>query len=269
MKKEILVSVLMPNYNSEKYVGEAIESVLNQTYTNFEFIICDDCSTDGSWKIIQKYAKKDKRIKILRNEKNLGRPKTFNRLLNNISENSKYFTFIGSDDSIKNNLIEKKVIYLEKNKNISGIGSSIDYVDEKLKFIKKRIYPKYNEEIRKIFLIFSPFSQGGMLLKSELKKEKFNEKFKVCIDYEMWCRLITKGYVFGNLDESYYLHRQHKDQAKQKNLKLTILNTIKIKSKYLFKWKYFSFKALFRFCLEACLLIVPKRIILWMFYRQK
>jgi len=74
MSEKPLISVLMPNYNSEKYLNEAIESILNQTYENFEFIILDDCSTDNSWKIIQEYAKKDKRINIFRNEKNLGRP---------------------------------------------------------------------------------------------------------------------------------------------------------------------------------------------------
>ena len=65
------ISVLMPAYNAEKYIAEAIESILNQTFKDFEFIIIDDCSTDRTWEIIQKYSKIDNRIVALRNEKNL------------------------------------------------------------------------------------------------------------------------------------------------------------------------------------------------------
>ena len=74
-----LVSVLMPNYNCEKYISEAIESILNQSFTDFEFIIIDDGSTDRSWEIIQKYAQRDKRIVALQNSKNLKICKTLNR----------------------------------------------------------------------------------------------------------------------------------------------------------------------------------------------
>lgn len=71
MKNNPRVSVIMPNYNCEKYIAEAIESILNQTFTDFEFIIIDDGSTDNSWNIIQEYAKKDDRIIAIKNEKNL------------------------------------------------------------------------------------------------------------------------------------------------------------------------------------------------------
>lgn len=73
------VSVLMPNYNCEKYIAEAIESILNQSFTDFEFIIIDDASTDKSWKIIQEYAKKDARIVALRNIENLKICRTLNK----------------------------------------------------------------------------------------------------------------------------------------------------------------------------------------------
>ena len=67
-----LVSILIPVYNREKYIGEAIESAINQTYKNIEVIIVDNCSTDNTWKILQDYQCKDKRIHIFQNEKNLG-----------------------------------------------------------------------------------------------------------------------------------------------------------------------------------------------------
>ena len=63
------ISVLMPAYNAEEYIAEAIESILNQTFKDYEFIIVDDCSTDNTWQIIKKYIKKDSRIKAHKNEK--------------------------------------------------------------------------------------------------------------------------------------------------------------------------------------------------------
>ena len=65
-----LISILMPTYNVERFVGEAVESILNQTWTNFEFIIVDDCSTDRTYDILKKYAAKDSRIHLFRNEIN-------------------------------------------------------------------------------------------------------------------------------------------------------------------------------------------------------
>ena len=262
-----LISILIPVYNCEEYVCDTIDSVLSQTHKNIEVIIVDDCSTDNSLQLIKKY--KDTRIRLYENNTNLGRPKTFNRLLDLMDKKSKYFTFIGSDDVVTKELIKDKIKYLEEHKDIYGLGSSIDYVDSDLSFIKNKKYQLRNDEIKNTFLINSPFSQGGMLLRAELKNYKFNEKYKVCIDYELWCRLISKYYMFENLPGTYYYHRQHEGQAKQKNLKLTIWNTIKIKSNYLFKPKYFSLKALIRYTMEIGLLFIPKKIILWLFYKIK
>ena len=87
--KEPFLTIFSPNFNNEKYISETIKSIINQTYSNFEYLIIDDGSTDNSWEIIQKYAKKDKRIKILRNEKNLGIVKTRNKGFTERSSKSK------------------------------------------------------------------------------------------------------------------------------------------------------------------------------------
>jgi len=73
------ISVLMPAYNAERYIGEAIESILRQTFTDYELIIVDDGSTDATWEIIQKYAKKDKRIVFVQNKQKLKICKTLNK----------------------------------------------------------------------------------------------------------------------------------------------------------------------------------------------
>ena len=98
MGNEVLVSVLMTSYNREKYITEAIESVLASTYTNFEFIICDDCSEDSTYEIEKKYAAKDNRIKLYRNEKNLGDFPNRDKAATYAS--GTYLKYVDSDDII-------------------------------------------------------------------------------------------------------------------------------------------------------------------------
>lgn len=93
---EPLVSIITPLYNSEKYIAETIESVLAQTYSNWEMIIVDDCSKDNSTKIVEEYQKKDRRIKLYRNEINKGVSYTRNRAID-LSQ-GKYIAFLDSDD---------------------------------------------------------------------------------------------------------------------------------------------------------------------------
>mgnify|MGYP001335336150 FL=1 len=104
------VSVVMPVYNTETFVREAIESILNQTFKDFEFIIIDDCSTDRSWDIIEEYSKTDARIIIGRNEKNMGISYTRNKLIELATTN--YIASQDSDDISKLYRLEKEYLFL-------------------------------------------------------------------------------------------------------------------------------------------------------------
>ena len=113
MKTFPKVSVLMPNYNAWKYISEAIQSILNQTFTDFEFIIIDDCSTDNSWEIIQEFAKKDSRIIALRNVKNLTVCRTANRALDMVC--GEFIARLDSDDVALPERFSQQLDFLEKN----------------------------------------------------------------------------------------------------------------------------------------------------------
>ena len=91
-----LISIITPNYNCARFIAQTIESVLAQTYTNWEMLIVDDCSTDGSYEIAREYAEKDSRIKVFRNEKNSGAAVSRNIALDNAS--GEYIAFLDSDD---------------------------------------------------------------------------------------------------------------------------------------------------------------------------
>ena len=107
-----LVSIIMPVYNVEKYIRQSIESVINQTYKDWELLIMDDCSKDSSYQIMEEYAAKDERIKIHRAEKNKGVVKVRNSLTQ--MANGRYIAFLDSDDLWMNEKLEKQLLFMKK-----------------------------------------------------------------------------------------------------------------------------------------------------------
>lgn len=107
-----LISVLLPSYNHESFLSEAIESVLNQTFRDFEFIIIDDCSSDNSREIIKYYKERDERIKIYFHNENRGIARTQNELIDKAQ--GKFIAFLNSDDVWNKDKLEKQLKILEK-----------------------------------------------------------------------------------------------------------------------------------------------------------
>lgn len=117
------ISVLMPAYNAEKYIAESIESILNQTFPDFEFIIINDGSTDNTAKIIRQYARRDKRIKFIDNRKNQGLIAVLNQGLDLCS--GEYIARMDSDDISLPTRFEKQVAYMDANSDVGILGTSI------------------------------------------------------------------------------------------------------------------------------------------------
>ncbi len=116
-----LVSIITPSYNSERLIGETIESIKAQTYTNWELLITDDCSTDETWEVIQEYVQKDKRIKAFRLDQNSGAGKARNNSIKHAL--GAYLTFIDADDLWETDFIEKSLHY-SKELNADFVFSS-------------------------------------------------------------------------------------------------------------------------------------------------
>lgn len=123
-----LVSIITPAYNSYPFIKQTIQSVLSQTYENWEMIIVDDCSKDGTFEIARKYAKKDDRINIYQNDKNLGSAISRNAAIKKAK--GTYIAFLDSDDSWKPKKLEKQISYMEESGSLFTFG---DYmiVDKK------------------------------------------------------------------------------------------------------------------------------------------
>lgn len=211
------IDILLATYNGEKFVKEQIESILNQTYADFNLIISDDASTDNTLNILEEYEKKDTRIKVFKKEKNEGLIANFEFLLKNVT--SDYFMFSDQDDIWKKDKIEKSINKL-KEENSGLVYTDLEIVDEELNVIYPS-YWKYKQIYKKIIkynnfeaLYLNNFVTGCTILaKSKYIKDILplprNSKF-VLHDY--WTALIISAKdKISYVEEPTIQYRQHKN----------------------------------------------------------
>lgn len=199
------VSVLMASYNHEKYIDKAIESVIAQTYKNWELFIIDDCSQDNSVDIIKKYD--DQRIHYQVSEFNCGSIDTFNKLLK--CANGDYIAFLGSDDIWEENKLEVQVDFMEKNQKIAVCFSHTTIIDENGKLyldeiedINKNIFNQKNssqgECLRKFFDTGNYLCHPSALLRKSIVEDigEFDYRFRQLHDYYYWVKVLQKHPVY-------------------------------------------------------------------------
>jgi glycosyltransferase involved in cell wall biosynthesis len=194
-----LVSVVMAVYNGERYLKPTIESTLNQTFKNFEFVIVNDASTDRTMEIINSYD--DPRIKLYNNEKNIGQTKSLNVGLN--AAKGKYIARIDAGDVSMPERLEKQLAFMEKNKEVSVLGTSAFRYDESGRIIDVVHMPKSPKgRLQRIFFA-SPLVHISVLMKRDIIENigGYNEEYDVLADYELWSRLTKKGYGLSNLKQ--------------------------------------------------------------------
>ncbi len=219
---DIKISILTASYNYENCINEAIESVISQTYDNWELIIVDDGSTDNSVKVIQSYCEKDSRIKLYKHEngENKGLKETI--LLGLKKCEGDFVAFLESDDLFLPNYLEKKVKVIKENPNIDLIFSAVEmfgeqseidgyqeYFSEILGLIKKHKYPC---ELNKDFLrsnIIPTFS-CVMVKKNLLLNCNFNSAIRPFLDWYLWTQISAKKAQFYFCDEKLSKWRMHK-----------------------------------------------------------
>jgi len=216
LNPEPFVSIVTPVYNTEKYLAECIESVLSQTYKNWEYLIANNCSTDKSSKIAETYARKESRIKIHHNEKFLSIIPNWNHALNQISLQSKYCKVVHADDWLFPECIERMVEIAEENPSVGIVGSY--RLDENrincdgLPYMKKVFSGKY---ICRRSLLEGDYFFGSpttILFKSELIREFtpfYDEEF-LHADNEVCYRILGK-YDFGFVHQVLTYTRRHNE----------------------------------------------------------
>lgn len=203
------VSVLMSVYNGSSYLIESIESILNQTFSDFEFIIINDCSTDSTWDILTAYAQKDNRIKLFNNEENIGLTKSLNKGLK--LARGEYIARQDADDISLPKRLEKQVILLDKDPEIGLVSCDIEIIDAKGHKLGTHQRACATELVA-WYLIFHNHLGGHsqVIFRRELVRglEGYDESRRYSQDYELWSRIIRVSKI-AILPEFLLQQRRH------------------------------------------------------------
>lgn len=201
------LTVVLPVYNGEKYLSETIDSVLSQTYKEFDFIIIDDCSTDNSVSII--LSKNDSRISFVQNEKNLGAVATPEKGM--AAAKTKYIARIDQDDIWLPQKLEKQIEILEANPQIGICGTSIELFGDRTGI---KIFPEENEALKVGLMFFCCMSHPSVIFRRDfltVSGVSYNREYSLADDYKMWIDCIDKT-QFYVIPEPLVKYRQHPDQ---------------------------------------------------------
>jgi glycosyltransferase involved in cell wall biosynthesis len=239
------VSVIMPVYNTAIYLKEAIESILNQTFVDFEFIIIDDCSTDNSLEIIKSY--KDPRIVLIENNVNKGYVYGLNYAIS-ISK-GEFIARMDSDDISEINRLQIQYSFMLNNEGVLVCGTNIKIIgtSEIIKF------PKEHNDIKKGLLTKNIVAHPSVMAKKRLllfrETGTYLENLMPAEDYELWTRLIFLG-KFHNIQLPLVLYRKHENQISNSKSDVQYENFKLINRKYILKY-----------CNELSNVEIKKRII--------
>ncbi|MBB2143947.1 glycosyltransferase [Pedobacter sp. LMG 31464] len=183
------VSIIIPCYNAQKYLQECLESIFKQSFTDFEVILINDGSSDGTDQLIKNQT--DTRIVYLQNESNLGISYSLNKAIK--LAKGKYIARMDADDTMHVERLKKQIDFLEANLDYGLVGSLHNVVDPNgMPFYKIEV-PEENKEIDLGMLFFNPISHPTVIMRSELaKKNPYNIEYSRCEDYELWFRLSRK-----------------------------------------------------------------------------
>lgn len=241
MKNKPKISVIMSTFNSLPYLKDAVNSILRQSYSNFEFIIVDDASTDKSWEFLSSI--KDKRIILIKNSKNHGLALSLNKALR-ISK-GEYIARMDADDISHPKRFEKQLIFLNKNKNIDICGTWAHIINEQGKIVGEKKYPLNDQEIKRSIKWFPALIHPTWMARRKIYNDLkgYRGYFDYAEDYDFLVRALDK-YNMANISmklvywRSIETRRSFYEMAKiidaDYRVKLSLLKSGTFGKKYLF-----------------------------------
>ncbi|UCH96417.1 MAG: glycosyltransferase [Candidatus Aminicenantes bacterium] len=227
------ITVLMSVYNGEKFLEEAIESILNQSLENFEFLIIDDGSTDKSPEIIKSY--RDTRIKLIQNNKNSGLVRNLNRGI--ARARGKYIARMDADDISLPTRLEEQYKFMESHRNIAVCGTWVTFIGAKIDALENNVLknPSNPEEIRCWFLFNCVLKHPTVIIRKEVLDREgylYSEAFNRAEDYDLWARISGK-YDLSNLEKVLLKYRVHPDSISQVHMEENIKQANEIRKSQL------------------------------------
>lgn len=259
------VSVLMPVFNSSRYIKESVESVLSQSFNDFEFVIVDDGSTDETPAILEEYALQDNRIRIIRNEKNMGIVYALNRGLKVC--HGDYIVRMDADDVATQDRLKKQVAAMEADSRICVLGGALTYIDAEGNDLGVVRYCRFNDTRLSGTPLLHPtvIIRRAVLLDNRLN---YSEKYKFAEDYFLWLQLSKVGKVSA-INDVVLKYRINSNATKIKRLKATLLATLKVKKDAVLLLHIFPRpKDIIIACAEIILLLLPWRLVLFIYLKM-
>ena len=233
-----LVSVILPVYNANGFLSLAIESILNQTYKNFELIAIDDGSTDNSFDILKKYAKKDKRIKVICNQKNQNIANSLNKGIK--IAKGKYIARMDADDISLPHRFQNQVQFLLKHPEVVILGGQVRTIDTNGKILGRKLFPITDSNIRKALYTTNPIQHPTAIINRSLLPKNFswyNPNLPPAEDYDLFFRLGQFG-KYHNLSYFVLKYRQYLGSETFKNPLNTFSVTLKVRKLAISKYGY-------------------------------
>jgi glycosyltransferase involved in cell wall biosynthesis len=212
------ISVLMPAYNAATYIAQAIDSILQQTFRDFELIIVNDGSTDRTEDIVLSY--QDNRIRYFKNDGNKGLIYTRNKLVELSSAN--FIAFLDSDDLSMNTRLERQYAKFAADERLSFVSTSFYMINEYGEIVNRdNFYDLNSEELKSTFLFLNPVATSSIMIrKAHLPGEVFRVDYPVCEDYDLWTRMMIthKGIVLPDFLVSYRVYNDSICKQQPKNI---------------------------------------------------
>jgi len=224
------VSVIMSVYNGEKYLEEAIKSILDQTFQDFEFLIVDDGSSDRTPLILDEYKRKDQRIRIIKNPENIGLTKSLNKAIKEAK--GEYIARQDVDDISLPQRLEKQVYFMENNRKIALLGSAVGIIGEENDILRKKVQCPKNQ-LTKRLKKRNFFVHGSLMIRKNILERVgfYDEEMKMAQDYELSLR-ISKVAPIACINEICYLLRRHEKMLSHKKFFEQVYYTALAKKKY-------------------------------------
>lgn len=201
--KKPKVSIIMSVYNGQGYLEESVESILNQSFRDFEFLIVDDNSEDSSFPIIERYSNLDKRVKVFRNKENIGLTKSLNFLLDKAQGD--YIARMDSDDVSLPDRILKQHNFLERHKDIFLVGTGAFNINEKGIILSQSEPLTTSSKVSKRLPIGNCIYHPSIMFRN--KKLRYREKFMFSQDYDLYLNLLSLGEKIANVNEPLLKYR--------------------------------------------------------------
>lgn len=224
------VSIVLPTYNGSKWIKESIESIINQSYSDWELIIVNDCSTDNTKNIIESYEAKDSRIKIITNNKNLKLPNSLN--VGFSAAQGQYLTWTSDDNIYKPDAIATLTAFLDANPQVDLISMNSDIINDKGEIIgdfdSGYIYKRCPEYLIHMNNVGAAFMYRHSIAH---KVGRYADDLFCAEDYDYWCRIALEGTISYS-PENIYQYRVHSKSLSKTKRKLVLENTNRIRSKY-------------------------------------